>query len=131
MPACQRAVKLCLFLIAAIALFGGSLQVTLGQPVATPRLDNVYRYMEGVYPLMGSIGFSAAWPFRQQDTLCHLIAPGIVIAAIGRIISITKVGLPERGTLWIGYLIPMALAIALPFVKASPYRASLAQRTGA
>ncbi|MDZ7863163.1 hypothetical protein [Acidovorax sp.] len=44
----QRAVQVCLFLVAAIAVFGGTLQMFLGQPDTTPRLDNVHRFMAGV-----------------------------------------------------------------------------------
>lgn len=42
-------VQICLFLVSAIAIFGGSLQMYLGQPDTSPRLDNVHRFMAGVY----------------------------------------------------------------------------------
>jgi hypothetical protein len=45
----QHVVQACLFLAAAIAIFGGSLQMILGQPDTLPRLDNVHRFMAGVY----------------------------------------------------------------------------------
>ena len=48
--------QVCLFIFAAIALLGGSLQFYLGQPDTTPRLDNVHRFMAGVYLSMGSLG---------------------------------------------------------------------------
>ena len=41
----QLIVQICLFLVAAIAIFGGSLQMVLGQPDTSPRLDNVHRFM--------------------------------------------------------------------------------------
>lgn len=37
--ASQRVVQVGLFLVAAIAMFGGALQMYLGQPDTTPRLD--------------------------------------------------------------------------------------------
>jgi hypothetical protein len=37
--ASQRVVQACLFLVAAIALFGGALQMYLGEPETLPRLD--------------------------------------------------------------------------------------------
>ena len=40
MPIAQRTVQICLLLLAAIGLFGGTLQMSLGQPDTTPRLDN-------------------------------------------------------------------------------------------
>ena len=49
MPTSQRIVQICLFLFAAIALFGGTLQMYLGQPLTAPRLDNVHRFMAGIY----------------------------------------------------------------------------------
>jgi len=45
MPPAQRIVQICLFLFSAIALFGGALQMVLGQPETAPRLDNVHRFM--------------------------------------------------------------------------------------
>src|SRR5690606_22815611 len=49
MPASQRVVQVSLFLVAAIAIFGGALQMYLGEPQVSPRLDNVHRFMAGVY----------------------------------------------------------------------------------
>ena len=43
MPASQRVVQVCLFVVAAIAMLGGTLQMVLGQPDTLPRLDNVHR----------------------------------------------------------------------------------------
>ena len=55
----QHIVQIGLFLVAAIAVFGGSLQFYLGQPDTSPRLDNVHRFMAGVYL---STGFICLWP---------------------------------------------------------------------
>jgi len=55
MPVSQRIVQVCLFLVAAIAMFGGALQMYLGQPDTAPRLDNVHRFMAGVYFSTGLI----------------------------------------------------------------------------
>lgn len=106
MPSSQRIVQVCLFLVAAIALFGGAVQFLLGQPETTPRLDNLHRFMGGVYFAMGTISFWAAWTIRQQGTLVYLLAFSILIAAVGRLVSIAKVGMPEPAALWLGYLIP-------------------------
>ncbi len=101
-----RIVQVCLFLVAAIALFGGTVQMYLGEPMTTPRLDNVHRFMAGVYFSMGIICSWAAWTIRTQGTLVYLIALGVLFAAIGRLVSISIVGLPEPAGLWLGYLIP-------------------------
>jgi hypothetical protein len=115
MATSQRIVQICLFLVAAIALFGGSVQMFLGQPETTPRLDNVHRFMGGVYLAMGVISFWAARTIRQQGTLVYLIAFGVLMAGIGRLVSIGTVGLPEPAGVWLGYLIP---ELVLPVVIA-------------
>ena len=94
MPVAQRVVQICLFIVAAIALFGGTVQMVLGQPDTSPRLDNVHRFMAGVYFSMGVIGFWAAWTVRRQRTLVYLIAFGVLLAGCGRLLSISQVGLP-------------------------------------
>jgi hypothetical protein len=54
----QIVARICLFALAAIAIFGGSLQMYLGQPDTTPRLDNIHCFMAGIYLFMGII---CAW----------------------------------------------------------------------
>ena len=105
----QRVVQLCLFLVAAIAMLGGTLQMYLGQPETTPRLDNVHRFMAGVYFSTGVINLWAAITIRRQGTLVYLLALGVLLAGIGRLVSINQVGLPEPAAVWLGYLIPELL----------------------
>jgi hypothetical protein len=105
----QRVVQVCLFLVAAIAVLGGTLQMYLGQPDTSPRLDNVHRFMAGVYLSTGVISFWAAITIRQQGALVYLLALGVLLAGIGRLVSISQVGLPEPAALWLGYLIPELL----------------------
>ena len=111
----QVVVATCLFVVAAIAMFGGALQMVLGQPDTSPRLDNVHRFMAGVYFSTGLIAAWAAWTVRDQGTLVYLIALGVLLAGSGRLVSIARVGLPEPHAVWLGYLIPELL---LPFVIA-------------
>ena len=111
-------VQVCLFLVAAIALIGGSVQMTLGQPDTSPRLDNVHRFMAGVYLGMGFICIWAGYTVRQQDVLIYLIALGVLVAGIGRLVSIAKVGLPKPTAVWLGYLIPELL---IPFVMSGAH----------
>ncbi len=104
MPAGQRVVQVCLFLVAAIALFGGSVQLLLGQPDTTPRLDNVHRFMAGVYLSMGFICLWAGITVRQHTTLILLIALAVLMAAVGRLVSMAVVGLPQPHAVWLAYL---------------------------
>lgn len=117
----QHIVQACLFLVAAIAIFGGSLQLYLGQPDTSPRLDNVHRFMAGVYLSTGLICLWAGLTVRQQGFLVYLLALGVLLAGIGRLISISKVGLPAPRAVWLGYLIP---ELVLPFVLAGAHYAS-------
>ena len=121
MPTSQRITQVCLFIVAAIALVGGTVQMVLGQPETTPRLDNVHRFLAGVYFSMGLISFWAAWTIRRQGILVYLIALGVFLAGCGRLLSISQVGLPTPHAVWLGYLSP---ELALPFVIALAHRAS-------
>jgi hypothetical protein len=107
--ASQRVVQACLFLVSAIALFGGALQMYLGEPETLPRLDNVHRFMAGVYFGSGLIGLWAALTIHQQRTLIFLIALSVFLAGTGRLVSISQVGLPQPNAVWLGYLVPELL----------------------
>ncbi|MEI8030745.1 MAG: DUF4345 domain-containing protein [Comamonadaceae bacterium] len=111
----QIVVRVCLFLVAAIAMAGGTLQMVLGQPDTSPRLDNVHRFMAGVYFSTGLINLWAGVTIRQQGTLVYLLAFGVFLAGVGRLVSIRRVGLPEPSAVWLGYLIP---ELVLPFIIA-------------
>lgn len=119
--ASQVVVQVCLFLVAAIAIFGGALQMYLGQPDTAPRLDNVHRFMAGVYFSTGVINLWAAITIRQQGTLVYLLALGVFLAGVGRLVSIRKVGLPKPAAVWLGYLAPELL---LPFIIALAHHRS-------
>ncbi|MDT3678969.1 MAG: DUF4345 family protein [Burkholderiaceae bacterium] len=117
----QRVVQACLYLVAAIAVFGGSLQLYLGEPQVSARLDNVHRFMAGVYLATGIISFWAASTIREQGALVYLLALGVFFAGLGRLVSIGQVGLPEPHALWLAYLIP---ELALPGVIAVAHAAT-------
>jgi hypothetical protein len=119
--ASQLVVRICLFLAGAIAVFGGTVQMVLGQPDTSPRLDNVHRFMAGVYFSTGLICLWAGFTIRQQGTLVYLLALGVLLAGVGRLVSISKVGLPKPTAVWLGYLIP---ELALPFVIAAAHYAT-------
>jgi len=115
MSTSQRIVQICLFLLAAIGIFGGAVQMFLGQPDTSARLDNVHRFMAGVYLGTGIISLWAGITVRRQDTLVYLLALGVLLAGIGRLISISQVGLPQPAVVWLGYLVPELL---LPVIMA-------------
>lgn len=116
LSASQHVVQACLFLFAAIALFGGTLQMVLGQPQTAPRLDNVHRFMAGIYFGCGLICLWAAITVRDQHVLVFLIAFSVFIAGCGRLLSMSKVGLPEPRKVWLGYLVP---ELVVPWIMAA------------
>jgi Domain of unknown function (DUF4345) len=117
----QRIVQACLCLVAAIAMLGGTLQMLLGQPDTTPRLDNVHRFMAGIYLATGFICLWAALTIRKQGALVYLLALGVMLGGIGRLVSISQVGLPQPAAVWLGYLTPELL---LPIIIALAHRAT-------
>ncbi|HKW53391.1 MAG TPA: DUF4345 domain-containing protein [Stellaceae bacterium] len=119
--ASQLVVRVCLLLVAAIAMLGGTLQFAWGQPDTSPRLDNVHRFMAGVYLATGFINLWAAITIRQQGTLVYLLALGVLMAGIGRLVSMSRVGLPKPAPVWLGYLVP---ELVLPVVIATAHYAS-------
>ena len=109
MKASQRVVQVCLFVFAVIGMLGGTVQMVLGQPDTTMRLDNVHRFLAGIYFGTGVICFWTAMTIRQHSTLVYLIAFGVFMGGIGRLVSISQVGMPQPTWVWLGYLIPELL----------------------
>jgi uncharacterized membrane protein len=102
----QIVVLTCLILAAIIAMVGGALQFVLGQPDTSPRLDNVHRFMAGVYFSTGLICLWAAVTVRTQSTLVYLLALGVFLGGTGRLVSMWKVGVPKPAAVWFAYLVP-------------------------
>jgi hypothetical protein len=96
--------------------------MSLGQPDTTPRLDNIHRFLAGVYLGTGFICAWAGWTVRQQGTLVYLLALGGFLAGIGRLISMMKLGIPEPTGLWLAYfaseiIVPIVIVIAQTMSK--------------
>jgi hypothetical protein len=67
----------------------------------------------GIYFGTGLISAWAGATVRRQDTLVFLIAASVFMAGLGRLLSISQVGLPQPAYVWLGYLIP---ELVLPWV---------------
>ncbi len=109
----QRVTQICFFLFAAIAIFGGCVQMYLGEPDTTQRLDNIHRFLAGIYLGCGFICFWTALNIQKQNTLVLLICVAVMLGGLGRLISMSKVGLPEPGPLWLVYV---SLEIVVPLI---------------
>ena len=107
----QLIIQICLFLVAAISLFGGTLQMYLGEPETTPRLDNIHRFMAGIYFSMGPLAIWTAITIRKHNELIFFLAFSVFLAGIGRLISMSIVGIP--GDIFLIYLIP---ELSIPFI---------------
>jgi hypothetical protein len=118
LAASQRVTQVSLLLVALIAVLGGTLQMVLGQPETTQRLDNVHRFLAGIYLSVGFINLWAGLTIRRQAELPFLLALGVLIAGMGRLVSMAIVGLPQPAALWLGYLVP---ELGLPFVIAGSH----------
>src|ERR1700730_10846053 len=69
----------------------------------------------------GLINLGAAVTIRRQGTLVYLLALGVLLAGLGRLVSISQVGLPAPAPVWLGYPIPELL---LPVVIAVAHAAT-------
>jgi hypothetical protein len=58
----------------------------------------------------------------ERHGLSNDVPLGVLLAGVGRLVSISKVGLPKPTGVWLGYLIP---ELVLPVVIAVAHRASL------
>ena len=100
----QRIIQTCLFLLALITLYGGALQMYLGEPETTARLDNIHRFMAGIYFSMGPLAIWVAITIRKQNELIYFLSFSVFMAGLGRLISMSIVGLPSK--IFLIYLIP-------------------------
>src|SRR5262245_46084544 len=113
----QRIVQICLFLFTGICLFGGTLQMIMGEPDTTQRLDNIHRFLAGIYLGSGFFCALCAWTVREQGPLVYLIALAAFLGGMGRVVSMNVVGTPEPAGLWYGYLaaetvVPVIIVLA-------------------
>jgi hypothetical protein len=117
----QRVMQGSLLLVGLIAVAGGALQMVLGQPETTARLDNVHRFMAGIYLGSGLIALWTAATITRHSVLILLLALGMFLGGIGRLVSMAVVGIPDPPALWLLYLVPELL---LPLVILLAWRAS-------
>ena len=68
----------------------------LGEPGTTARLDNIHRFMAGIYFSMGPLAIWAAITIRKQNELIYFLSFSVFMAGLGRLISMSIVGLPSK-----------------------------------
>ena len=83
----------------------------LGEPEINSRLDNIHRFMAGIYFSMGPLAIWTALTIRKHNHLIFFLAFSVFMAGIGRLISMSIVGVPDN--IFLIYLVP---EISLPFI---------------
>ena len=81
----------------------------------------MHRFMACVYSSSGLINFWAAMTIRRQRTLVYLLALRVFLVGVGRLVSISQVGLREPAAVWLAYLAPELL---LPIMIAAAHSAT-------
>ena len=76
----------------------------------------MHRFLAGVYLGCWFIALWAALTVRRQSNLVFLIALSVLLAGVGRLVSISQVGLPEPAAVWLGHLVPELL---VPFIMSA------------
>ena len=87
-----------------------------GDP-CSPRVDNIHRFLGGIYFSFGVIAVWMAKTIQVQTTLIYLTSITIGIGAGGRILSIIDYGLPEPKIAFLAYvtseiIFPIIIVIA-------------------
>jgi hypothetical protein len=118
----QQIVRATLILLGLLGLTYGTLQITGGQPETTPGLDNVHRFLAGVYLGTALIALWAGVTIRRQGRLVHLLALAALLGGIGRLISMGAVGIPDPPAQWLAYLVPELLLPIVLFLLHRPAR---------
>ena len=109
----QKISKSCFFLISFICFLGGTVQMLKGDPpVATEKeknpeanVDNIHRFLGGVYFVFGVISVWIAKTIQQQDFMIYVSCLACFMGAFGRIISMVEFGVPKPKPLWWGYML--------------------------
>lgn len=93
-------VMLCL--IAGLAATRNMLEgVAVVQPAGvavSPDVDDVYRYLSGLYLGLGVISLWIAFTIERHDTLIYLVALTCLLGGSGRVISRSPRARPPRGS---------------------------------
>lgn len=86
--------------LAGLAISGGTLSLWKGSALpgvnAVPELDNVYRFMAGMYLGTGIICLWMAYTLENQGALVYLMALTVFLAGTGRCISLSLKGISNK-----------------------------------
>jgi hypothetical protein len=98
----ELALQILLGLVALICLLGGLNLLLKGAgpflPGATPppRLDNLFRFLSGIYFGLGFLMSWVVFHFHKVNDLIYFIGLVVIFSSLGRLYSKTKVGSAEK-----------------------------------
>ena len=107
--------KICLLIIAITSLYLGISRMYLGGVGVTPIIDNSLRFYAGTLFAIGPLAIWTAMNIKKQITFIYFIAFFVFMGGIGRLVSISSVGLPSNIFLFyltIEFLIPTIMIIS-------------------
>jgi uncharacterized membrane protein YedE/YeeE len=126
----ERALKLALRAMGAVpVIMGGYAVVTGARPIpdsghVSASVDSEMRFMSAWYVGGGLVAFRAARDPKAEPTLVRLLCAIVLLGALGRVLSIRRLGRPPRLFL---FLLGVELAVPALIV---PWQAAVARQAG-
>ncbi|TGL44803.1 DUF4345 domain-containing protein [Leptospira perdikensis] len=115
----ERILQFLFFLVFLIGLSGGITNLIRGVSIilpegteVTPYADNVYRYLAGILLGASLIALWIAITIRKQGELVYIMGAAVFLSGMGRVISMTTVGMPAESRLYVY----VGLELSLPIV---------------
>jgi len=107
-----------IFIALSVIAFSGSIKgmqkgLTLAGSPSSPELDNIYRFLSGMYLGTGIICFWMAYTMESQEALVFFMAFTVFLAGIGRVISLSKKGTSNKKFYFYAFaelVLPIAIA---------------------
>jgi hypothetical protein len=113
------------YLMTFIAVSGGIMVFVKDGGSTNADNDNVHRFLAGIYVGAGMIAAHCAHTVRQQSTLVYILALAVFLGGCGRLMSMTKFGLPKPAVVW---LAKMILEFTIPVILGfAQYKVDLAR----
>jgi hypothetical protein len=106
----------------ASALLAGASQV-IGERAVSNNVDSEFRFFAAWYVVAGVLLLRAIPGVEREGPTIRLIAAGLLLAAVGRVLSLASVGTPHS---W--YIVLMGIEFVLPVVIV-PWQLAVSGRT--
>jgi hypothetical protein len=108
----EKISQICLFLISFICFLGGTVQMLKGDPpvklekeISQPNVDNIHRFLGGVYFSFGIVAVWSAKTIQEQEIIIYICCVACLMGAFGRIISMVEFGVPKPKPVWWAYIL--------------------------